>query len=72
MVTKCEDDQTTLPIEFNTDLALIQHPIRLHSSKDLIAITNLVKDGKRWRGLASQINKPAEESLTKNWNVARQ
>ena len=39
---------------FNRDLALIQHPIRLHSSKDLAEITGLVQDRKRWRGLASE------------------
>ena len=37
MVTNCEDHQT-VPIVFNRDLALIQHPIRLYSSKDLAEI----------------------------------
>ena len=40
---------TTLPIVFNIDLdlALIQHPFRLHSSKDLAAITDLAQEKKR-------------------------
>ena len=37
----------TLAIVFNRDLALIQHPIRLHSSKDLIEITDPAQDGKQ-------------------------
>ena len=47
---------------FNRDLALIQHPIRLYSSKDLAEITELAQDRKCWRGLASQIEKAAEVS----------
>ena len=49
--------KTTLPIVFNRDLALIQHPIRLHSSKDMAEITELAQDRKCWRGLRSQIEK---------------
>ena len=49
---------------FNRDFALIQHPIRLHSSKDLTEITELAQDRKRWRGLASQIEKAAKVSQT--------
>ena len=41
--------KTTLPIVFNRDIALIQHPIRLHSSKDLAEITELAQDRKCWR-----------------------
>ena len=58
--------KTVLQIVFNRDLALIQHPIRLHSSKDLAKITELTQEGKCWRGLTSQIEKAAEESQTKN------
>ena len=64
--------KTTLPIVFNRDLALIQYPIRLHSSKDLAEITELAQDRKRWRGLASQIEKAAEESHIKNCDATRQ
>ena len=65
--------KTTLPIGlvFNRDLALIQHPIRLHSSKDLQEITELAQDRKCWRGLTSQIKKAAKESQTKNWDAKR-
>ena len=55
-----------MPIVFNRDLALIQHPIRRHSSKDLVEITYLAQDRKLWWGLASQIEKAAEVSQTKN------
>ena len=58
--------KTSLPIVFKRDFALIQH-----SSKDLGDITELAHDKKRWRGLASQIEKAAEMSLTKNLDVAR-
>ena len=54
--------ETSLPIGFNRDLALIQHPIRLYSSKDLAEITVLAEDRKCWRGLTSQIEKAAEVS----------
>ena len=64
--------KTTLPIVFNMDLALIQHPIRLHSSKDLPEITELALDRKCWRGLTSQIEKAAEVLQTKNWDAKRQ
>ena len=47
----------------------IQHPIRLHSSKDLAEITDLAQDTERCRGLASQIEKAAEVSQTKNWDA---
>ena len=67
-----ERQKITLPKIFNRDLALIQHPIRLHSSKDLAEISELAQDRKRWRGLASQIEEAAEVSLTKNWDVTRQ
>ena len=67
MVTNCEGDQRqTLPIVFNRDLALIQHPIRLHSSKDLAEITELAQDRKSWRGLTPLIGKAAEVTQTKN------
>ena len=36
--------KTTLPIVYNRDLALIQDPIRLHSSKDMAEITELAQD----------------------------
>ena len=61
--------KTTLPllqIVFNRDLALIHHQIRVHSSKDLVEITELAQDRKCWRGLISQIKKAAEVSRT--WN----
>ena len=65
--------KTTLPIVFNRDLALIQHPIRLHSSRDLAKITELAQDRKCWRGLTSQIEKAAAEvSQTKSWDQKRQ
>ena len=60
-----------MPIVFNRDLALFQEPIRLHSRKDLAKITDLAQGKKRWRGLASQIEKAAEESQTENWEVIR-
>ena len=63
--------KTTLPIVFKRDLALIQHPFRLHSSKDLAEITELTQDKKYCRGLASQIEKAAEVSQTKNWDAKR-
>ena len=62
----------TLPIVFNRDLALIQNPIRLHSSKDMAEITDLAKDRKYWRRLTSQIEKAAEMSQTKSWDAKRQ
>ena len=43
--------KTTLPIVFNRDLALIQHPIRLYSSKDLAEITELALERKCWEGI---------------------
>ena len=43
--------KTTLPIVFNRDLPLIQHPIRLYSSKDLAEITELALDRKCWEGI---------------------
>ena len=42
------------------------------SSKGLAEITELGQDKKRWRGLASQIDKAAEVSQTKNWDAAPQ
>ena len=63
---------STLPIMLNKDLALIKHPIRLCSSKGLTEITDLTKDRKRLRGQASQIEKAAEVSSTKNWSPTRQ
>ena len=63
---------TTLPIVFNRDIALIQHPISLHSRKDLAEITKLVQDRKCWRGLTTQIEKAVEVSQTKNWDARRQ
>ena len=35
-----------LPLMFNRDRALHQHPIRLHSSRDLVQITGLAQDRK--------------------------
>ena len=58
--------KTTLPIVFNRDFALIQHPINLHSSRYLAEITELAQDRKCWRGLTSLIDKAAEVSQTKN------
>ena len=42
--------KTILPIVFNRDLALIQHPLRLHSRKDLAEITELAQDRKIYVG----------------------
>ena len=36
--------KTTLPVVINRDLALIEHPIRLQSSKDLADITDIAQD----------------------------
>ena len=55
----------------NRDLALIQHSISLHSSKDQAEITELAQD-RSWRGLTSQIEKAAEVSKTKYWETTRQ
>ena len=64
---------STLPIVFNKDLTLIQHPIRLHSSNDLAEITERAdQDRKHWRVLASQIEKASEVSQIKNYGVTRQ
>ena len=52
--------KTILPIVFNRDLALIQHPIRLHPSKDPAEIIELAQDRNYWRGLTSQIKEAAE------------
>ena len=49
--------KTILPIVFNRDVAPIQHPIRLHSSKDLVEVTDLAQDRKRWSILSSPIEK---------------
>ena len=57
---------------FISDLALIQHPIRLHSIKDLAEITELAQDRNCWRGLTSRIEKATEVSRTKNWDAKRQ
>ena len=63
MVTKLRGrSKTTLPIVVNRDLSPIQHPIRLHSSKDLTEITILAQNRKCWRGLTSEIEKAAEVS----------
>ena len=56
---------------FDIDLAMIQHTIRLHSSKDLVEITKLAENRKRWRGLATQVQKAVEVSQTKNWDATR-
>ena len=64
--------KTTLPFVFNRDVALIQNLITLHSSKDLAEITELAPDRKCWRGLTSLIEKAAEVSQSKNWDVKRQ
>ena len=71
-IIRIMQEKTTLPIVFTRDLALIQHPIRLDSSKDLDEITELAQDRKCWRGLTSRIEKAAEESQTKNWDAKRQ
>ena len=72
-VTHCENHKTkTLPKVYNRDLTLIQHPIRLHSSKDLAEITELAQGRKRWRGLTSQIKRAAEVPQKKNWDVTPQ
>ena len=60
-----------MPIVFNRDLALIQHPIRLHSGKDQAEITELAQDRTFWRGLATQIE-DAEVLQTKKWDAKRQ
>ena len=54
-----------MPILFKRDLALIQHPVILHESKDQAEITELVHDRKCWKGFTSQIEKAAEVSQTK-------
>ena len=61
--------KTTFRIVFNTDIAVIQHPIRLHSSIVLAEITELAQDWECWRGLISQIEKAAEELQSKNWDA---
>ena len=58
-----------MPIVFNRDLALIQHPIKLYSSKGLAEITELAQNRKCWRGLITQIEKAAEVSQAKNWDA---
>ena len=47
-----------MPIVFNRDLALIQHPVRLLSSKDLAEITELAQDRKCWEGIKISSRKP--------------
>ena len=64
--------KTTLPIVLNRDLSLIHDSIRIHSSKDLVEITEPAQDRKCWRGLTSRIEKAAEVSQTKNWDAKRQ
>ena len=66
IVTNC--DQRV----FNRGLALTQHSIRLHSSKDLAEIKELAQDRKCWRGLTSQIEKAAEVSQTRKWDTTWQ
>ena len=63
--------KTTLPVVINRDLALIQHPIRLHTSKDLAEITDLAQDRKRWREMSYQIEKAAEvsQSVMRKGNI---
>ena len=61
-----------MSIVFNRDLALIQHPIRLPSSKDLTEITELARDRKHWRRIASKIEEAAKVSQTKNWDATQQ
>ena len=53
-------------------LALIQHPIRIHSLKDLAKITELAQDRTCWRALTPRIEKAAEVSQTKNWDAKQQ
>ena len=67
-----ERPKTTLPIVLYRDLSVIQDPIRLHSSKDLVEFTELAQDRKCWRGLTSRIEKAAEVSQIKNWDAKRQ
>ncbi|KAK3795533.1 hypothetical protein RRG08_036860 [Elysia crispata] len=62
---------TTLPIVLNRDLGLIDH-FRLHSTDDLVKITELAKDRKQWRQLSARIEKAAEASQTVNWDATRQ
>ena len=62
---------TTLPIVLNRDLGLIDH-FRLHSTNDLVKITELAKDRKQWRELSARIEKAAEASQTVNWDATRQ
>ena len=64
--------RTNLSIVFNRDLALIQDPIRLHSSKELAEVRELAQERKCWRALTSRIEKAAEVSQTKNSDVKRQ
>ena len=63
--------QAILPMVLNRVLALIQHPIRLHSRKDLPEIIELAQGRKCWRGLVYQIEKAAEVSQTKKWDVSQ-
>ena len=60
-----------MPIVLNRDLAPIQDPIRLHTSKDLAEITELAQDWKLWMGLTSRIEKAAKVSQTKKWDSKR-
>ena len=62
---------TTLPIELNRDLGLIDH-FRLQSTNDLVKITELARDREQWRELSARIEKAAEEPQTMNWDATRQ
>ena len=64
--------KTTLPIVLNKDLALINHPIRLHSLEELEIITKLAQDRQKWRELTIRIERAAEASQTENWDAIRQ
>ena len=64
-------NKAALPKVLNRNLALILHPIKQQSSKNLAEITDLIQDSKRRRRLASQIEKAAEVSQTKNWDATR-
>ena len=50
---------TAVTKRFSRDLALNQHPIRLHSSKDQAESTDLAQDREPWNELVSQIEKAA-------------
>ena len=49
--------KTTLPIVYNRNLTMIQQSIRLHTSTDLVEITDLAQDMKRWHHRSRKLPK---------------